>query len=373
VNAAVEAAERAQKVWQAKDRTERRDVMVRFADLIAEHAEQIRYLETIVTGKPNAFSGFEVNDAVQNFKYWASSYGFLPSDIIKAEDASLKTSELSPLPAIFAASLGAKAGFPDGLLSCFTGGAVAGIALSEHARIRNISFTGSIGTGKLVAIGAAKSNLKRAVSAAAAGITRYSGQICVAPSRLYLHEDIAEAFLVKLRKTVEDFATTFGADPLSPTTMSGPLFNHQQKKTGLAYLESGKKDATLLTGGSAVGDKGCYIQPTVFVDPQPDARVLREEVFGPVAVVVRFKTEEEAVALANDNENGLAAYVWTRDAARGFRMTRALEAGSVVVNGPMEMDARIPFGGWKQSGLGVENAVEGLKAWLQIKTVIMNA
>ncbi|KAI6440134.1 hypothetical protein MCOR22_007429 [Pyricularia oryzae] len=372
--------------------------MVRFADLIAEHAEQIRYLETIVTGKPNAFSGFEVNDAVQNFKYWASSYGFLPSDIIKAEDASLKTSELSPLPAIFAASLGAKAGFPDGLLSCFTGGAVAGIALSEHARIRNISFTGSIGTGKLVAIGAAKSNLKRvtlelggggggkspsvvfsdadldkAVSAAAAGITRYSGQICVAPSRLYLHEDIAEAFLVKLRKTVEDFATTFGADPLSPTTMSGPLFNHQQKKTGLAYLESGKKDATLLTGGSAVGDKGCYIQPTVFVDPQPDARVLREEVFGPVAVVVRFKTEEEAVALANDNENGLAAYVWTRDAARGFRMTRALEAGSVVVNGPMEMDARIPFGGWKQSGLGVENAVEGLKAWLQIKTVIMNA
>ncbi|KAI6284403.1 hypothetical protein MCOR27_002758 [Pyricularia oryzae] len=335
--------------------------MVRFADLIAEHAEQIRYLETIVTGKPNAFSGFEVNDAVQNFK----------------------------------SSLGAKAGFPDGLLSCFTGGAVAGIALSEHARIRNISFTGSIGTGKLVAIGAAKSNLKRvtlelgggkspsvvfsdadldkAVSAAAAGITRYSGQICVAPSRLYLHEDIAEAFLVKLRKTVEDFATTFGADPLSPTTMSGPLFNHQQKKTGLAYLESGKKDATLLTGGSAVGDKGCYIQPTVFVDPQPDARVLREEVFGPVAVVVRFKTEEEAVALANDNENGLAAYVWTRDAARGFRMTRALEAGSVVVNGPMEMDARIPFGGWKQSGLGVENAVEGLKAWLQIKTVIMNA
>ncbi|KAH8846565.1 hypothetical protein MCOR01_000023 [Pyricularia oryzae] len=290
--------------------------MVRFADLIAEHAEQIRYLETIVTGKPNAFSGFEVNDAVQNFK----------------------------------SSLGAKAGFPDGLLSCFTGGAVAGIALSEHARIRNISFTGSIGTGKLVAIGAAKSNLKRAVSAAAAGITRYSGQICVAPSRLYLHEDIAEAFLVKLRKTVEDFATTFGADPLSPTTMSGPLFNHQQKKTGLAYLESGKKDATLLTGGSAV-----------------------EEVFGPVAVVVRFKTEEEAVALANDNENGLAAYVWTRDAARGFRMTRALEAGSVVVNGPMEMDARIPFGGWKQSGLGVENAVEGLKAWLQIKTVIMNA
>ncbi|KAL5882504.1 hypothetical protein ACKVWC_001509 [Pyricularia oryzae] len=351
--------------------------MVRFADLIAEHAEQIRYLETIVTGKPNAFSGFEVNDAVQNFKYWASSYGFLPSDIIKAEDASLKTSELNPLPAIFAASLGAKAGFPDGLLSCFTGGAAAGIALSEHARIRKISFTGSIGTGKLVAIGAAKSNLDadldKAVSAAAAGITRYSGQICVAPSRLYLHEDIAEAFLVKLRKTVEDFATTFGADPLSPTTMSGPLFNHQQKKTVLAYLESGKKDATLLTGGSAVGDKGCYIQPTVFVDPQPDARVLREEVFGPVAVVVRFRTEEEAVALANDNENGLAAYVWTRDAARGFRMTRALEAGSVVVNGPMELDARIPFGGWKQSGLGVGNAVEGLKAWLQIKTVIMNA
>lgn len=281
----------------------------------------------------------------------------------------VKTSELNPLPAIFAASLGAKAGFPDGLLSCFTGGAAAGIALSEHARIRKISFTGSIGTGKLVAIGAAKSNLKRvtlelggkspsvvfsdadldkAVCAAAAGITRYSGQICVAPSRLYLHEDIAEAFLVKLRKTVEDFATTFGADPLNPTTMSGPLFNHQQKKTVFAYLESGKKDATLLTGGSAVGDKGCYIQPTVFVDPQPDARVLREEVFGPVAVVVRFKTEEEAVALANDNENGLAAYVWTRDAARGFRMTRALEAGSVVVNGPMELDARIPFGGWKR-------------------------
>ncbi|ELQ32798.1 gamma-glutamyl-gamma-aminobutyraldehyde dehydrogenase, partial [Pyricularia oryzae Y34] len=289
VNAAVEAAERAQKVWQAKDWTERRDVMVRFADLIAEHAEQIRYLETIVTGKPNAFSGFEVNDAVQNFKFFSDA------------------------------------------------------------------------------------DLDKAVSAAAAGITRYSGQICVAPSRLYLHEDIAEAFLVKLRKTVEDFATTFGADPLSPTTMSGPLFNHQQKKTVLAYLESGKKDATLLTGGSAVGDKGCYIQPTVFVDPQPDARVLREEVFGPVAVVVRFRTEEEAVALANDNENGLAAYVWTRDAARGFRMTRALEAGSVVVNGPMELDARIPFGGWKQSGLGVENAVEGLKAWLQIKTVIMNA
>lgn len=175
-----------------------------------------------------------------------------------------------------------------------------------------------------------------------------NGQGCSLGTRLYLHDSIADAFLEKLVAYVKGAAGQLGTDPMTPGNISSPLYHHAQKQAVLDFVESGKKEATLLVGGSAVGDKGCYVEPTVFADPQPNARVLKEEIFGPVLVVQRFSTEEEVLEAANDTEYGLAAYLWTRDVSRALRFSRALETGSVIVNGAGTPRPQYPLAGWKR-------------------------
>lgn len=175
-----------------------------------------------------------------------------------------------------------------------------------------------------------------------------NGQGCSLGTRLYLHDSIADEFIEKLVAYVKGAAGQLGADPMTPGNISSPLYHHAQKQTVLDYIESGKKEATLLAGGNAIGDKGCYVEPTVFADPQPNARVLTEEIFGPVLVVQRFSTEEEVLEAANDTEYGLAAYLWTKDVARSLRFSRALETGCVIVNGAGAQRPQYPMAGWKR-------------------------
>jgi aldehyde dehydrogenase (NAD+) len=237
--------------------------------------------------------------------------------------------------------------------------------------VRKISFTGSIGVGKLIQVAAAKSNLKsvtlelggksplivfadadleKALPAATLFLLM-NGQGCALPTRLYVHESIADEFVAKLKSMVEEHGRSLGGDPTLPSTRSSPLYHHRQKEIVLSDIEAGSREATLLTGGKPVGDKGCYFEPTIFVEPRQNARVLREEIFGPVLVVVVFSTEDEVVALANDTEFGLAAYVWTADISRALRMSQKLEVGTVSVNGAGGIHPSIPMGGWKRKFL----------------------
>ena len=280
----------------------------------------------------------------------------------------IKASEFNPLSALFLASLAPEAGLPDGVFNCLVGGAEVGSALASHMKIRKISFTGSLNTGRKIQVAAAQSNLKSVTlelggkspvivfpdadqEKAMEGVLLFmfiNGQGCSHGTRLYLHEDIADSFLEKLVAYVKAAAGQLGTDPFTPGNISSPLYHHAQKQIVLDFIESGKKEATLLAGGNALGDKGCYIEPTVFANPKPDARVLKEEIFGPVLVVERFKTEEEALKAANNTEYGLAAYLWTKDVGRALRISRELEAGGVIVNGAGVVKPQYSMAGWKR-------------------------
>lgn len=239
----------------------------------------------------------------------------------------IKTSEQNPFSTLFMASLSTQAGIPPGVINCLTGGVEAGHALASHMRIRKISFTGSVAVGKLVQQAAAASNLKSVtlelggkspvvvfpdadIDAAVCGITSFlalNGQGCALGTRVYVHRAIEDEVVAKVREVVNAHGKTLGGDPLVSGTRSSPLYNHRQRGTVLRYIKNGKEEATLLTGGSVVRDKGCYIEPTIFVNPRSNARILKEEIFGPVLTIVTFETEDEVLNMANDSEFGLAA------------------------------------------------------------------
>lgn len=152
-----------------------------------------------------------------------------------------------------------------------------------------------------------------------------------------------------MKGIAEYMGSGLGSSPLDPSTITSPLYNHRQRDVVMKFIEEGKNEATLLTGGSSFGDKGCYVQPTIFINPSKSAKVLNEEVFGPVLTIVTFKDEQEALDMANDTEYGLAAYVHTKDLGRALRFTKYLQAGMVSVNSAMAYDRTRPFGGWKRS------------------------
>jgi len=279
----------------------------------------------------------------------------------------VKASDTNPFSTLFVVSLAVKAGIPPGVINCITGGVEAGAALAGHMKIRKISFTGSIATARHVQIAAAKSNLKSvtlelggkspiivfpdadldAAAQAASGFLTLNGQGCMLSTRLYVHESIRDLLVPKILAVVERYRVNLGSDPLHQATWSSPLFHGRQKETVLSYIESGKSEATLLTGGEGFRDQGCYVQPTVFIDPKPDARILKEEIFGPVLVIDTFKTDDEVLEKANDSEYGLGGFIWTRDIGRALRFSRALECGTVGINGP-HWNPRTPFSGWKR-------------------------
>ena len=224
--------------------------------------------------------------------------------------------------------------------------------------------------GKSPAIVFNDADLENALAQNSQGFLLNTGQICAACSRTLVQEKIAPKFLEGLKEKFEGMSKIMG-DPSDPNTQFGPLADQAQFDRVMSFLASGKDSgAKVLTGGTRKGDKGCYIEPTIYVDPKTDSKIYTDEIFGPVLTVRTFKTEEEAIELANDTTYGLAASIYTSDVTRAHRVSALLEAGTVTINAPYFGTLNAPFGGMKQSGIGRESGKYGLMDWLQPKAVV---
>lgn len=264
----------------------------------------------------------------------------------------VKPSEKTPLGSLALAPLFEQAGFPKGCIQVITGAGETGALLSSHMRIRKVSFTGSIPTGKKIQAAAAQSNLKRvtlelggkspavifddcnldnAITWTINAILARSGQVCVAATRVYVQKSISEKFIEKYVEKMKAAASDLG-DPQDPSVKMGPLVDAGQLERVKAMVMRGKEEAELVVGGVQHGETGCYMEPTVFLNPKADAEIYKKEIFGPVSVVKTFETEEEVLKLANDTEYGLMSGVFTRDISRALRMSAKLDSGVVGVN-----------------------------------------
>ncbi|HNP36190.1 MAG TPA: aldehyde dehydrogenase family protein [Woeseiaceae bacterium] len=305
----------------------------------------------------------------------------------------LKPSEESPQSATRLARLFIDAGGPPGVFNVVNGyGHEAGKALAKHMQVAKIAFTGSVAVGRKMMIYAGKSNLKHvatelggkspqiilgdvddldyAVECAMHGIFGNSGQVCNAASRMLVHESVHDEFIERLiNVTRENYVP---GDPLDPLTSMGPLVSQKQQQTVLAYLESGQQEgAELLLGGRipATAKNGFFIEPSVFRNVGNRMRIAQDEIFGPVASIIRFSSLEEAVSIANDTIYGLTASIFTRDLATAHRLARDVQAGVVWLNTMNESDMTMPWGGVKQSGTGRDNCLDTVYSYLQTKSV----
>lgn len=277
------------------------------------------------------------------------------------------------------------------LLQC-TGDGSTGALLAQHLRIRKISFTGSIAVGKAIQQAAAQSNLKRvtlelggkspaivfddanldnAVTWTVNAILARSGQVCVAATRVYVQKSIAAEFIKRYTEKMKAAASDLG-DPQDMSVRLGPLVDQAQFERVKSIVERGKQEAELVVGGVQHGDVGCYMAPTVFLNPRPDADIYKNEIFGPVAVVRTFETEEEVLKWANDTEYGLMSGVFTNNLQRALRISEQLDTGVVGVNCVSYMNMQACFGGRKQSGIGREFGEYALKAYTEPKAILIN-
>lgn len=415
--------------WSQASPAQRKAVLHKFADLMEAHREELALLETLDTGKPIRHSlRDDVPGAARAIRWYAEAidkvYGEVaptggnelamivrePIGVIAAvvpwnfplllacwklgpalasgNSVVLKPSEKSPLTALRLAGLAKQAGLPDGVFNVVSGfGHEAGQALAQHHDVEVITFTGSTRTGKQLLKDAGDSNMKRvwleaggksanivfadcpnlqkAVNATAGGIFYNQGQVCIAGTRLLLEESIADRFLDLLKEQAKGWQP---GNPLDPNTTMGMLIDNSHADSVHSFIRAGEARSTLLLDGrknpwpAAVG-------PTIFVDVDPASALSQEEIFGPVLVVTRFKTEEQALALANDSRYGLGAAVWTRDLSRAHRVSRRLKAGSVFVNNYNDGDMTVPFGGYKQSGNGRDKSLHALEKFTELKTI----
>lgn len=300
-----------------------------------------------------------------------------------------KNSEKSPLGALAWGELFAKAGFPPGVANFVSGGGNTGALLASHMGISKISFTGSVVAGRKVNEAAIRSNLKRctlelggksavlifddadienALVHCSQSFLANSGQACVAGSRALVQESIAPKFIEALKTRYEGLSHAMG-DTMDPSTFLGPVADKAQFAHVMSFIEDGKKDGAPLVGGNRKGQKGNFIEPTIFLNPPKDSKVFKEEIFGPVLTLSTFKTEAEAIAIANDTTYGLSAQIYSNDITRVLRVAAQLECGNVGVNAFHNPNVFAPFGGTKQSGIGREAGKAGLMAWLESKTI----
>ncbi|KAF4443387.1 putative aldehyde dehydrogenase [Fusarium austroafricanum] len=418
-NAAVAAAKAAFPAWSALSPSGRAQYFKKLAALILEAHHELAYLEAISMGRPVS-KYFETFVAAESFNYYAEAgltvlgtsslntpghlnftlkqpYGVVAAIIpwnvpilflagkaapalMAGNTVVVKSSEKAPLTSAKIAQLVQEAGFPPGVFNIISGhGQTSGAILSSHMDVRVLSFTGSGRTGRMIQAAAAKSNLKNVIlelggkSPAivfddadlekAAADTQHSikwnsGQVCMANSRIYVHESVAETF-IKLFK--EKFDAIVAGDPTDENTDHGPQADGIQYNTVRSYIEEGKASGKRISGiDHDPTPNGYLIHPTIFVETKEDAKIMKEEIFGPVVNINTFKTEAEVLSKANDTEFGLYAAVFTKNIDRAMRVAKALEAGTVGVNCTSPSMAKdMPFGGYKASGVGREGFTSG--------------
>lgn len=306
----------------------------------------------------------------------------------------LKAAEQTPLSILVLGQLIKEAGFPPGVVNFINGlGKDAGPPLASHPLVDKVAFTGSTATASQIMATAAKSlknitletggkspllvfedaDLDQAVKWSHFGIMSNQGQICTATSRILVQESVYKTFVKEFLNTTKTVSVI--GDQWCKDTYQGPLVSKAQYDRVLDYINIGKNEgATIAAGGKPLSgsSKGFFVEPTVFTNVKPSFRIFREEIFGPVVVIVPFRTEEEAVALANDTTYGLGSAVFTTNLERAHRVAADIEAGMVWINSSQDCDARVPFGGVKQSGIGRELGEAGLEAYSQVKAIHVN-
>ena len=434
IDAAVSAARAAfeDRRWSGLAPAQRKRIMIKFADLLLAHADELAITETLDMGKPVKYArSVDVNSASNCIRWYGeavdkvydeiaptsrnalalitrepvgvvgvivpwnypmimASWKIAPA-LAAGNSVVLKPSEKSPLTALRMADLALQAGIPAGVFNVVPGyGAEAGSPLALHMDVDCIAFTGSTRVGKQIHVMAGQSNLKRAwtelggkspnivfadcpdldkaVQAAVGSIFFNQGESCNAPSRLFVEASIKDRFLEKALALVPDFAP---GNPLDKGTVMGALVDKVQMDTVLRYIESGKSEgAKILAGGEQTMREtgGFYVQPTIFDEVRNDMTIAREEIFGPVLSVLSFTDTADVVRQANQTIYGLQAGVWTRDLNKAHGVARALRAGTVHVNQYDEDDITVPFGGFKQSGVGRDKSLHAFDKYTETKT-----
>lgn len=321
-----------------------------------------------------------------NFPLVISSWKMAPA-LAAGNTIVLKPAEATPLSSLRLGQLCLEAGIPPGVVNVVNGyGSTVGQRLAEHPLVDKISFTGSTATGRRI-LDAAKGNLKRvtlelggksaniifpdadieaAIAGSSAGIFYNAGQACAAASRLYVHDDVYDEVVAGMAAKAREIKVGDGFDP---TSEIGPVASLEHFERVSGYLDVGKGEGEVVTGGARIGDRGYFIEPTIFAGAAQDSRIIKEEIFGPVVVASRFRDMEEVVAQANDTRYGLASGVWTSNVATAHQTAARLRAGTVWVNSYGVFDPSMPFGGMKESGWGREMGQDVMHDYTDVKTV----
>jgi len=423
VDAAVARAKAAYPAWRALAPGRRAELLHRLANRLEEAHEELAVLEARNAGKPISDARGEMGMVVATFRYYAGAPERLLGDTIPVEGGQaftvreplgvvglivpwnfpltiaawklgpalaagntvvLKPAELTPLTALRFAELALEAGLPEGVVNVVVGpGSTCGARLVEHPDVAKIAFTGSTEVGRSIAAGAAASikrvtlelggkspnivfadaDLEAAASAAPGAVFGNAGQDCCARSRILVQRHAVDRFMEALEEVVEAMRV---GDPLDAATQMGPLISAGHRADVSSFLDD---DAPVAVRGSAPDGPGYWFAPTVLCPVDPGTRAAREEIFGPIACVIPFDDEADAVRLANDTIYGLSGSVWTRDGAKALRTARAIETGVVSINSNTSVRVSTPFGGFKQSGFGRELGMHALDGYTEVKNV----
>jgi len=433
VDRAVQAAGAALKPWNAIRAAERGRILMKLADLLRENQEELAALESLDAGKPIAgVQRQDVPAAIDTLAYYAGWCDKINGQVVPARPDALtytvrepvgvvaaivpwnfplmigmwkiapalacgctlivKPAEITPLSALMVGRLALEAGVPPGVLNIVTGkGSVVGDSLVAHPGVDKVTFTGSPSVGRGILQGAAGNfkrvtlelggksanvifadgNIDSAVRAAASGIFFNAGQVCSAGSRILAQRAVYDEVVERLAQRAQTIKL---GDPSKRETNMGPLISAKQMKSVLDYVDIGKEEgASLVAGGKRVGERGYFVEPTVFANVEHEMRISQEEIFGPVASVIPFDDEADALRIANGTAYSLAAGVWSADIGRVHRMAAELKAGTVWVNTYGFTDVRLPWGGGGDSGFGrehgdvaIENFTEPKAVWIAL-------